>query len=78
MSPDTGGTATLHHKAGKDVDEGRLARTIRPQQREGRASRNLQADTFQRFLALAAMALVGLAQILGDNGVIRRAIGRRA
>ena len=74
-APDIGRTAGLVHQSGEDIDQRRFARTIGAEQAEDRSFGHIEADTIERQLALAALALgrrVAFDQIIdADGGCVR-------
>ena len=63
-APDRGAAAALGDQAGEDVDQGRLAGAVGPEQAENAAARDVQGDAVERPLAAA----IGLLQVADRDG----------
>src|SRR5262247_3557114 len=61
-APYLGRPTAFHDQAGKDVDQGRLAGTIRSQQAKDLAARDIEAHSIKRSLRLAPFGPIGFAQ----------------
>src|SRR3954469_15242704 len=78
-APDRDFAAGLYDEPGEDVDQGRLARAIRPQQPEDLAARNVEADLVERWLGLSPLGRIGLRQGFdADCGLVHGAPGHRS